>query len=115
MIFSRKWILRPLVYDKGPWFSLSNPSRQSRRVMETCGWMHERAHVINGQCIYVDRMKLFLLSFAPISAAWKMDDGSDIFQRGEHSLPHQVEIGRRNREEIISLNFLGLIDPSLHG
>ena len=37
-----------------------------------------------------------------------MDDGLDIFPRGELSLPHQVEIGRRNREEIIALNFLRL-------
>ena len=60
---------KPLVYDKGPWFPLSNPSRQSRRVMKTRGWIHERAHVINGQCIYVDRMKLLLLSFVPLSHA----------------------------------------------
>ena len=32
----------------------------------------------------------------------------DIFPRGKHSLPHQVEIGCRNREEIIALNFVGL-------
>ena len=98
----------PLVYDKGPWFPLSNPSRQTRRVMKTCGWMHEQAHVISGQHIYVDRMKILLLSFAPISPACNIDVGSDIFPRGEHSLPDQVEIRSRNREEVIALNFLGL-------
>ena len=98
----------PLVYDKGPWFPLSNPSRQTRRVMKTCGWMHEQAHVISGQHIYVDRMKILLLSFAPISPACNIDVGSDIFPRGEHSLPHQVEIRSRYHEEVIALNFLGL-------
>ena len=64
--------------------------------------------MISGQHIYVDRMKILLLSFAPISPACNIDVGSDIFPRGEHSLPHQVEIRSRYHEEVIALNFLGL-------